>query len=289
MLMEIKMVDLRVGTLLRGNWNKMIEHDYSKDFDKLKTKLIKGENFAFLRFSDGEGFILYNQYLELSDSGYNLDGSRGYAYYGKEEHKLFDPDKHSFYRDRLIESLEYVSDNYYKGLPMKDACPAFSGIFDEIVENAGGDGEYLTFANLWNNANYPRFIEEIVPIFSDKKVVMIVNECADIEKLPFPVVKDFRVGSNCFIDNYDIIDDIKTYVTDNDIKDHVFLVSATSLSNVIIHQLYEINNQNTYIDIGSTLNPMMNMTGWKGTRVYLNQYWNPSGDQSQLKLVDIWH
>ena len=43
---------------------------------------------------------------------------------------------------------------------MKDSCPAFDGIFDEIVENAGGDSEYLSFANLWNNANYPRFIEE---------------------------------------------------------------------------------------------------------------------------------
>ena len=41
----------------------MIEHNYTKDFDTLKSKLETGENFAFLRFSDGEGFILYNQYL----------------------------------------------------------------------------------------------------------------------------------------------------------------------------------------------------------------------------------
>lgn len=266
----------------------MIEHDYLKDFDRLKSKLIEGENFAFLRFSDGEGFILYNQYLELSDRGYNLDHSCGYAYYGKEEYKLFDPDKHEFYREKLIESLEYCADNYFKGLPMRDSCSAFNGIFEEIVENAGGDSEYLTFANLWNNANYPRFVEEVVPIFSNKKVVMIVNECANVQNLPFTVVKDFRVGSNCFINNYDIIEEIKNYIIDNDIKDHIFLVSAASLSNILIYQLYEINNQNTYIDIGSTLNPMMDMTGWKGTRVYLNQYWNPNGDRSQLKIVDIW-
>ena len=117
---------------------------------------------------------------------------------------------------------------------------------------------------------------------------MVLNECANITKLPFEVVKDFRVGSNCFINNYDIIEEIKSYINDNDIKDHVFLVSAASLSNLIIHQLYEMNDQNTYIDIGSTLNPMMDMTGWTGTRTYLSQYWNSTNDKSQLKIVDYW-
>ena len=265
----------------------MIEHNYTKDFEKLKNKLKSGENFAFLRFSDGEGFILYDQYLELSGSGYNLNGVQGYAYYGKEEHKVFDPEKHSFNRQKLIESLEYVAPNYYKGLPMRESCVAFDGIFDEIVENAGGDSECLTFANLWNNANYPKFIEEIVPILSDKKVVFVLNECANLEKLPFKVVKDFRIGSNCFIDNYDIIEDIKKYINDNNITDHVFLFSAASLSNLLAHQLYEMNNKNTYIDVGSTLNPNMDMTGWTGTRTYLNQYWNSTSDKSQLEIIDI--
>ena len=49
----------------------MIEHNYTKDFNKLKSKLISSEPFAFLRFSDGEGFVLYDQYLELSGRGYN--------------------------------------------------------------------------------------------------------------------------------------------------------------------------------------------------------------------------
>ena len=55
----------------------MIEHNYTKDFNKLKSKLISSEPFAFLRFSDGEGFVLYDQYLELSDRGYNLNGAQG--------------------------------------------------------------------------------------------------------------------------------------------------------------------------------------------------------------------
>lgn len=266
----------------------MIEHNYIKDFDVLKSKLSSGENFAFLRFSDGEGFILYNQYLELSNQGYNLNGARGYAYYGKEEYKVFDPEKHSFYRDKLIESLEYCADNYYKGIPMKESCQAFDGIFDEIVENAGGDSEFLTFANLWNNANYSRFIEEFVPILKNKKVIFICNEASKFDELPFEVIKHFAIGSNAMINDYDIIEEIKLYIDDNNIEDHVFLFSAASLSNLIIHQLYEVNKKNTYIDIGSTLNPLMGLEGWTGTRTYLNQYWNSTGDKSQLEMVDVW-
>lgn len=266
----------------------MIEHDYKKDFDTLKNKLSKSENFAFLRFSDGECFILYDYFIQLGDNGYKIGDSSGYAYYGKEEQKLFDPEKHSFYRQKLIESLEYVAPNYYKGIPVRKSCDDCGFIFDEIVENAGGDSEYLTFANLWNNSNYPKFIEEIVPIFSDKKIVLVVNECANIDKLPFKVVKDFRVGSNCFINNYDIIEDMREYISQNSIENHVFLVSAASLSNLIVHQLFESYPNNTYIDIGSTLNPIMDMTGWKGTRTYLNQYWNPNGEKFQLEIVDVW-
>ena len=102
------------------------------------------------------------------------------------------------------------------------------------------------------------------------------------------MVKDFRIGSNCFIDNYDIIEDIKKYINDNNITDHVFLFSAASLSNLLAHQLYEMNDKNTYIDVGSTLNPIMDMTGWTGTRTYLNQYWNSTSDKSQLEIIDIW-
>jgi|TARA_Y100000022_G_scaffold113091_1_gene97658 hypothetical protein len=276
------------STTSPNNLGIMIEHNYTKDFDTLKSKLESKENFAFSRFSDGEGFILYNQYLELSDSGYNLNGARGYAFYGKEEHKVFDPDKHSFFRDKLIESLEYVAPNYYKGLPMKDSCPAFDGIFDEIVENAGGDSEYLSFANLWNNANYPRFIEELVPILSKRKVVFICNKDATLDELPFKVVKDFRIGSNAMIENYSIIEEIKEYVSQNNIENHVFLCSAASLSNLIVHQCFEANSSNTFIDIGSTLNPLMGLKGWTGTRTYLNQYWNSTGDRSQLEMVDTW-
>ncbi len=41
----------------------------------------------------------------------------------------------------------------------------------------------------------------------------------------------------------DIIEKIKTYITENNVVNHVFLVSAASLSNLIIHQLYFLLHQ----------------------------------------------
>ena len=59
----------------------------------------------------------------------------------------------------------------------------------------------------------------------------------------------------------------------NDIKDHTFLFSAASLSNLLIYALYKEFDDNQYIDIGSALSPLLGLKGWRGTRVYLRCYW----------------
>ena len=117
------------------------------------------------------------------------------------------------------------------------------------------------------------FEEKVANLFNNKKIVMIVNKSANIEKLPFKVEKDFRVGTNCFINDYGLIETIKNYIIENNIEDYLFLVSAASLSNLLIHELHMLSNKNTYLEIGSTLNPIMEMEGWKGSRAYLKEYW----------------
>ena len=259
--------------------------DFKGDFNKLRAKLKNGENFAFLRFSDGEVFVLQNKRLELNEDHYIIGEGRGSGWYNKEEQKKFIPEEHGFYRDKLEDSLKFKKKNYYKGISCR--CCIGENDFNWQVELAGGDDETLTWANLWNNGNYEKFMNEMMPLFNDKKIIIVVNESANIDKLPFKVEKDFRVGTNCFINDYDLIEKMKTYITDNDIKDYVFLISCASLSNLIIHQLYEFNDNNTYIDIGSTMNPIMEMEGWKGSRAYLKEYWL---DQGRYYLVKncIW-
>jgi hypothetical protein len=259
--------------------------NFKDDFNLLKNKLITGENFGFARFSDGELFILQNKILELNEDHFIVGDQVGINYYNKEERKKFDPNKHQFYREKLIDSLKFKKNNYFKGISCK--CCVGQENFNFQIDMAGYDESDLTWANLWNNGNYESFISEIIPIFKDKKVVIIINEAANLEKLPFTIEKDFRVHENCFINDYNLIEEIKKFIFENKIENTIFLISAASLSNLLVHQLFEFNDKNTYIDIGSTINPIVEMEGWKGSRDYLKEYWLNS-PRNYLDKICIW-
>lgn len=258
---------------------------FNSHFELLKDKLIKGENFAFTRFSDGELFVLQNKRLELNDNHYIIGDRVGSGRYNEEEQKKFDPQTHTINRQMLIDSLQHQQENYYKGISCR--CCVTQEDFDFQLNIAGGDSEYLTWSNLFINGNYEKYIENILPIFKKKKIIMVVNKSAQLSNLGLNIVKDFRVGTNCFINDVSIIEEIKNYINEKNIQDHLILVSAASLSNLIIHNLFKEIPNNTYLDIGSTLNPIMKMEGWKGSRVYLREYWMKQG-RNYLNKECIW-
>ena len=261
--------------------------DFNEEFTKLFNMLKRGENFAFTRFSDGELFIMQNKTLILGENHYITGKIRGTNRYTKEEQKEFLPERDQFYREKLIECFKYNQHNYFKGV-----CTASDGHVGQEnykwqLELLDGNEDNLTFANVLINANYYRFIEEIVPLFGDREVIYVVNALADITRLPFEIKKSFKIGTNCMINDYNIVEEIKTYITDNNIENHIILCSAASLSNYITYECYKDNPNNTFLDIGSCLNPLLNLEGWKYTRGYLTHYWLDSGSPFGTQ-VDKW-
>lgn len=244
---------------------------FESHFNLLKEKLLNNENFAFLRFSDGELFVMQNKRLELGENYFVIGNQLGSGRYNEEEQKKFIPEENQNERNLLIQSLKHNQKNYFKGICTRPDVDLET--FNWQLELAGGDDEHMTWSNLFINGNYERYLTEIVPIFKTKKIIMIVNKSANLSELGFNVIKDFRVGNNCFINDTGIIGEIHNFIEQNKIEDFVFLVSAASLSNLIIHKLYSDFPNNTYLDIGSTLNPIMKMEGWKGSRDYLKEYW----------------
>ena len=113
-----------------------------------------------------------------------------------------------------------------------------------------------------------------MPAISNRKVVMVCSKNADLEKakeeLNLNIVKDFRVGKNCIVNDHHLVDEIKKWIKNNSIEDHVFLFSASSLSEILIHELFKDYDNNTYLDIGTTLHPFFNL-GYE--RDYLKGYW----------------
>ena len=78
-----------------------LTNDFNNEITSLYEKFKSGEHFAFSKFADGEFSILINQGLT------NCDGW------------TFNPDEHSFYRKKLVESYQYVAKNYYIGIGCK--------------------------------------------------------------------------------------------------------------------------------------------------------------------------
>ncbi|EKE03238.1 MAG: hypothetical protein ACD_20C00228G0004 [uncultured bacterium] len=255
---------------------------FEGDFYKLLNLLKKHEPFAFNRFSDGELFILQDKELILAENLVQV-GDKVYGHsYTKEDFKHFDPKEHGFYKDRLIESFKFDKYNYYKGICCR--CCTSDKDFEWQFEILGDKSNpNLTWANLWVNGNYPKFINEMYPVFNEYKTVFVCNENADLSAMPF-IVKDFRVGYNAMINDYHKIDEIKNWILENNIEGYLFLFSASSFSKMAIHQLYEACDKNTYIDVGTCLNIFMDM---KQDRSYLKEYWLGEAGQD-LNKICIW-
>jgi hypothetical protein len=130
-------------------------------------------------------------------------------------------------------------------------------------------------------------VEDLIPVIANREIIYVVNEMADLSLLPFDIKKEFLIGSNCMIDNYETATAVRDYIASENIKDHVVLCSAASLSNYVIYEGFKANQDNTFLDIGSCLNPLLGLEGWKHTRGYLTGYWLNSNSPFQ-KQVDIW-
>lgn len=251
------------------------------DFYKLLNLLKAGEPFAFNRFSDGELYILQGKELILDSKQVKVGTNVADGRYQPEDFKRFHPEEHAYYRDRLVDALRFKKNNYFNGLSCR--CCVGEEDFQWQLDFLGSSDPNLTWANLLVNGNYPRFIREMYPVFNNYRAVFVCNEKADLSVMPF-IVKDFRVGYNAMINDYGLIETMKNWIDENDIRGHLFLFSASSFSKMAIHQLYEHCNKNTYIDVGTTLNPLMNM---RLDRTYLKEFWL-GGRATDINKICIW-
>jgi hypothetical protein len=65
------------------------------------------------------------------------------------------------------------------------------------------------------------------------------------------------------------------------IENHLFLFSASTFTNLAIYELYQKYPNNTFIDIGTCLTPMMDMPTHRG---YLEAFWGYGGGPDIQKI-----
>ena len=82
---------------------------FKGDFYKFLEKLKNGEHFSYSKYSDGELFILQGKQLILGPN------PQHHSYHNTEDHKHFDPNEHSFFKDKLFNAFRFNNNNYYIG------------------------------------------------------------------------------------------------------------------------------------------------------------------------------
>jgi hypothetical protein len=226
-----------------------LENLFNEHFEFFKNKMLKKENFVFARYADGERMILQNLSILNGTQAFNVDK---WKYHNN-----------TTFSNDLLKSCSHTENNYYYAISCSCCDPEGLKYYKNLLKT-----DKITFANLWINANYKKFINFISSI--DSGVVLIANENCLKSNYPFNVKQKIDIKNDC-VNWYEhnknfIIKGMRLLA--NKYNNTLFLVSAGPLSEILIHNLYETNPNNIYIDVGSSLDTY---THNKLTRPYQNE------------------
>lgn len=209
---------------------------FREDLEIINQKLLNKEKFSFSKYADGEHKILLNVPIRNCDNWF------------------FDPNSDNKFYKMLMDSLKFKDDGYYIGV----SCPCCDLMgYSWYLSEKGSDETHTTFANIFVNSNYDYFKNSLLPTFNTyDRIFLIANENSNLIKLKevLNFTDFYGIGPEAFKTDLDLIDELKEIISDEEIKDSLFLFCAGPLGNVLSHQLWKFNKNNTYLDIGSTLN-----------------------------------
>lgn len=219
---------------LHREYIMLLNNSFTDDFEFFKNKILNGENFAFTRYADGEKMILDNINISHGTQAYDIDKWRF------ENNKVFSND--------LKSTCNHREQNYFHAISCKCCDPDGEQYYRKLFDNHN-----ITFSNLFINANYLKFISFIKSLKRD--VVFIANKECKTADYPFNIIQKIPIENDC-VNWYEKNKILILKVLENLSKKYnnkLFFISAGPLSEIIIHHLYINNPNNTYIDIGSSL------------------------------------
>lgn len=220
----------------------------SSEFARIWKKIERGENIAVLRYGDGERAIM---------TGRSVTAQEGWAA----------PGYVSKLGNDLLSSLEMNGSSVYHAIscPCCDASSYYWYSTRILNKN-------ITFANIWVNANYLRFINSFQKLTRD--AVVIANYRAEGKKIGnLNVLKQYSISDDCFDFWENRAEQLLTSIKKDfgDKKNLLFVISAGPMSEPLIAELYKNNSDNCYIDFGSSID-----------RYYRNQQTRPYEDRRSV-------
>jgi len=208
---------------------KTFEDDFYFFYNLLKN----GTKFSFSKYADGEYAMLVNQRIATQDNW------------------AFNPDTDFKSREELLDSFRFNENGYYVGI----SCPCCQPMahVQWMRDNVGVYKDHLTWANIFVNGNYKKFVENFIPEFNNHEIILVGTEKGDPSTLPFKVEKYIPIGTAAFRDNLNLV----TELPQENYQNKLFLFCAGPLGNMLAAKMWKHNKNNIYMDIGSTLNPWL--------------------------------
>jgi hypothetical protein len=223
---------------------------FKGDFDLFINKIKQNEHFALSRWGDGELMILENKFIDITNKG---DGEFKH-----------DPNStiHVMQREILLNSYKHKSKNYFIGVACQ--CCVGKEKFEYMKKLSGQPEENLTWANIFVNSNYKYFINEFLPLLKDKKIILVANKKSNINGLPFKVEQFYPINKDAWIENSNLVQKLMMDIGEYNMKDYIYLFAAGPFANILTYELWKYSKNNTYIDIGSTLDKYLGLTITRG-------------------------
>lgn len=221
------------------------------DFDHYWNLIETNYNFAFTRYADGEVMLMKGMRVGKGTQAYtvdNWDSPSTLTLVGKE----------------LLLTLEHIEPNYVYAISSKtDNIDDYSFLRDKIKQTP----ENITFVNLWINANYSNMKQKLINC--QREVIVICNEKGKVENFPFKVSKVITFPSDCInfweknSENY--LNSLFQFFHNK--RDELVFISCGPVSEIIIHNLFNMNPNNAYIDVGSSIDEFVHS---RITRPFMN-------------------
>lgn len=200
--------------------------DYIQEVRFFYNKLEKNEKFALSKFADGEQLGILGTPALPANGEWQSNG---------------DDPRYAEARNDLIESLQHKDPNYYVAI-----CPCYK----DLIELSGQSESQITYANIFVNSNYSFYKENYINLYKERDIHLVTHKNTNLDNLPFKVEKFYPIDYNAWINNRDLPEQI----LDQNLSDKLFLFAAGSFANILAYKLWKSNKNNTYMDVGSTLN-----------------------------------
>lgn len=227
-----------------------------RDFETILFLLRKKFPFTFIRFSDGEMEVIFNSKLVISEGSVEWRGGKNVANYPQFDNKSFLPERDVEFRKDLVEAARFRAPHFYKGIRTRGAFG--SRDLSKMVELNSGFIDGLTFSDLLINQNWRLFLGLALPLILERSDVIFFGNYRAKPELINSNLRHVKIGDD-FIPKYRAVCDEAMVNLTSLPSGATVLSSASSLSNILGHKLFNLRPDLTFIDVGTALNPFVGL------------------------------